>query len=180
MTPFAAYVSFAFGDTKNLIKLSAVVLRGALVISAAVYGIELWKSPGNGPRSLMPGVVAMSGIVPAAMSFPLPFNTGSKMARGAVRTILGLSVSTIPAAGLGRDDFAEISRRTDNLGAAEIVKPFGGPSRESWAGREGYESQLFRNSRMRCELLPKIKLGDDLLPEGRGRIARRREINLGE
>src|SRR6185437_14904719 len=93
VTPFAANVSFAFGDIKNLIKLSAVARCGAFVISAAVYGIELWRSPGNGPRSFIPGVVAMSGIVPAAMSFPLPFKTGSKMPRGDVRTILGLSVS---------------------------------------------------------------------------------------
>jgi hypothetical protein len=85
-----------------------------------------------------------------------------------------------PLVGLGRDGFAEVGRRTDNLGAAEIVKSLRGPSRESWAGREGRKSQLFRNSRMRGEILPKIKLGDDLLPERRGRIARRREINPGE
>lgn len=35
----------------------------------------------------MPGVVAMSGIVPAAISLPLPFNTGSKIPLGVVRTI---------------------------------------------------------------------------------------------
>src|SRR5690242_9086116 len=50
VTPFAANVCFTFGDTRNLIKLSAVVRCGAAVISAAVYGIELCKSPGNGPR----------------------------------------------------------------------------------------------------------------------------------
>ena len=44
----------------------------------------------------MPGVVAMSGIVPAAISLPLPFNTGSKIPLGVVRTILALSVSAIP------------------------------------------------------------------------------------
>ena len=44
----------------------------------------------------MPGVVAISGIVPAAKSFPLPFNTGLKISRGAARTILGLSASATP------------------------------------------------------------------------------------
>ena len=70
---------------------------GALVITAAVYGIELWRPPGKGPRSFMPGVVAMSGIVPAAKSLPLPFNTGLNMSSGAVRAILGLRSPAIPS-----------------------------------------------------------------------------------
>ena len=35
----------------------------------------------------MPDVVAMSGIVPATISLPLPFNTGSNIPFGVVRTI---------------------------------------------------------------------------------------------
>ena len=45
----------------------------------------------------MPAVVAMRGIVPATISLPLPFNTGSKIPLGVVRTIFGLSVSAIPS-----------------------------------------------------------------------------------
>lgn len=36
LAPFAAKVSFAFGDTKNLMKSSATLRCEALVISAAV------------------------------------------------------------------------------------------------------------------------------------------------
>jgi hypothetical protein len=62
LTPLAASASFAFGDTKNSIKPSAVVALRSARHQRGSDGIELWKSPGNGPRSFMPGVVAMSGI----------------------------------------------------------------------------------------------------------------------
>lgn len=65
-------------------------------MSTAVYVSVLWRSPGSGPRSFMPGVVAMSGIVPATISLPLPLDTGSKIPLGVVRTIFGLSVSAMP------------------------------------------------------------------------------------
>ena len=112
--PFAANVSRALGDTRNLIKRSPISGCGALVISAAVNGMKLWSSPGNGPRSFIPGVVAISGIVPAAISFPLPFSTGAKISFGAVRTIFGLSVSAIPkrstAAANTSPDFTVLTR----------------------------------------------------------------------
>jgi hypothetical protein len=42
VTPFAATVCFAFGDTKNLIKLLTAVRCGAQAISAAAYMREIF------------------------------------------------------------------------------------------------------------------------------------------
>ena len=50
----------------------------------AVYVRELWNSAGNGPRSFMPGVVAISGIVPAAIvTFALQHRFENPKGRGA-------------------------------------------------------------------------------------------------
>ena len=54
VTPFAANVSRALGDTRNLIKRSPISGCGALVISAAVNGMKLWSCPAMAREALFP------------------------------------------------------------------------------------------------------------------------------
>ena len=75
----------------------------------------------------MPGVVMISGIVPAAISLPLPSNTGAKIPLGVVRIILGLSVSAIPSRsmrpreGLSRFDIIEYKEVRAKQGVLEFL-----------------------------------------------------------